>query len=407
MGPPLMNNDQTDIYGFYKSDGVKFYSKYDAMCLGPPSKTTWHYNDHFFSSFDWKKPSMMPLSELYRRRAEQLRNDYDYLILMYSGGSDSDNILDTFVTNNIHLDEVCHNVISNSVGLYNDEINNIAAIKTKSYIDKYKLKTIQRFFDIAPTLINFFDNKENHDFIHWANIPNFVTYTKPKAGTILDSGIRLWQELATSGKKIGVIHGFDKPRLIKQDDRLFFSFLDNVNHYCNIKDQQSSRISSYATDELFYWSPHVNCANIIIKQCNIIKDFIQNQGAVYFLRKIRHKISEKNVTVFSNGKLDYVIGDNILKDLIYPLWGDVSDPLYQLKRSSLYNDKPTVANARDNWWFKSSGENTRRYLDYLRIMYKTINIDWFDHDKNKNDMVIDGVSYPRWFKKVHSKRYYL
>ena len=107
-----MNNDQNDIYGFYKSDGVKFYSKYEAMCLGTPSKTTWHYNDQLFSSFDWKKPSMMPLSELYRRRAEQLRNDYDYLILMYSGGADSENILDTFVTNNIHLDEVCHYVIS-------------------------------------------------------------------------------------------------------------------------------------------------------------------------------------------------------------------------------------------------------------------------------------------------------
>lgn len=396
-----------DVSGFYKSNDVKFYSKYEAMCAGPPSKTTWHYNDRFFSSFDWKKPSMIPLSELYRRRAEQLRNDYDYLILMYSGGSDSDNILDTFVTNNIHLDEVCHNVISNSVGLYNDAINNIAAIKTRSYIDKYKLKTIQRFFDIAPTLINFFDNKENKDFIYWINAINYVTYTKPKAGTILDSGVRLWQELATSGKKIGVIHGFDKPRLTIHDDKLSFTFLDNANNFFNIKDQQLGRISSYATDELFYWSPHITCANIIIKQCHVIKDFIQNQTAVDFLRKIHHTINEKSVTVYANGKLDYVIGDNILKDLIYPLWGDVSDSLCQLKRSSLYNDKLEMANSRDNWWFKSSGEYTRKYLHSLQVMYKTINTDWFDHNRNNNDMVVDGVSYPRWFKKVSSKQYYI
>jgi hypothetical protein len=402
-----MNNDQNDIYGFYKSDGVKFYSKYEAMCLGTPSKTTWHYNDQLFSSFDWKKPSMMPLSELYRRRAEQLRNDYDYLILMYSGGADSENILDTFVTNNIHLDEVCHYVISTAPGISNDEINNVASIKTRNYIDKYKLKTIQRFFDIAPNIINFFDNKKNMDFFYWVNAMGYVPFTKPKAGTILDSGVRLWQELATSGKKIGIIHGVDKPRLIKRDDRLFFSFSDNCNNYFNIKDQQLNSISSYATDELFYHSPHVTCANIIIKQCHVIKDFIQNQIAVDLLRKTHHMIGEKNVAVYADGKLDYFIGDNILKDLIYPLWGDVNDPLYRLKRSPLYNNKPALVNDMDDWWFRSSDENTQRYLHCLRIMYRTINIAWFDHYKNKNDKVVDGVSYPRWFKKVYSKPYHI
>ena len=43
----------------------------------------------------------------------------------------------------------------------------------------------------------------------------------------------------------------------------------------------------------------------------------------------------------------------------------------------------------------------------LEITASTINTDWFDHNRNNNDMVVDGVSYPRWFKKVSSKRYYI
>ena len=43
---------------------------------------------------------------MYVERCNQLRDKYDYLVLHYSGGSDSHNILHTFLTNNIKLDEI-------------------------------------------------------------------------------------------------------------------------------------------------------------------------------------------------------------------------------------------------------------------------------------------------------------
>jgi hypothetical protein len=46
------------------------------------------------------------LQDMRGGKAMQLRDQYDYLILAYSGGADSDNILKVFQQNKIHLDEV-------------------------------------------------------------------------------------------------------------------------------------------------------------------------------------------------------------------------------------------------------------------------------------------------------------
>ena len=70
------------------------------------SDVNWHFNDEVFLKQDWKTPIQIPLLELYRMRAEQLRQKYDYLILCWSGGGDSTTMLESFLDNNIHLDEV-------------------------------------------------------------------------------------------------------------------------------------------------------------------------------------------------------------------------------------------------------------------------------------------------------------
>lgn len=97
--------------GYYIVDGKIFRHKVYAMQEATrknlkPADITWVFNDHVYNLVDWQSPSGIPLTEWYRRRALQLREKYDYLILAFSGGGDSTNVLDSFVLNNIHLDEV-------------------------------------------------------------------------------------------------------------------------------------------------------------------------------------------------------------------------------------------------------------------------------------------------------------
>jgi len=62
--------------------------------------------DEAWHSIDWTQDVKASYSDLLRERCEQLRNKYDYLILMYSGESDSLTVLNCFVNFGIKLDEV-------------------------------------------------------------------------------------------------------------------------------------------------------------------------------------------------------------------------------------------------------------------------------------------------------------
>ena len=100
-----MLDNTPDRFGYYTVGTFKTYSK--LMAILEHEKTgvhpQWHFNDEEFSAHDWKQEPQESLVELYRRRAQQIRDRYDYLVLFYSGGADSTNILQTFINNDIKL----------------------------------------------------------------------------------------------------------------------------------------------------------------------------------------------------------------------------------------------------------------------------------------------------------------
>jgi hypothetical protein len=65
-----------------------------------------YYHDDVLTKVDWKSEPTETLETLYHERAKQIRDDYEYVILCYSGGNDSSNVLETFYYNNIHIDEI-------------------------------------------------------------------------------------------------------------------------------------------------------------------------------------------------------------------------------------------------------------------------------------------------------------
>jgi hypothetical protein len=94
--------------GFYVVGNKIFNHKIHA--LQEASRTGqsvhWNFNDEVFAKVDWTHRLNLPLLEMYRMRAQQLRQKYQYLIACWSGGGDSTTMLDSFLNNNIHLDEL-------------------------------------------------------------------------------------------------------------------------------------------------------------------------------------------------------------------------------------------------------------------------------------------------------------
>lgn len=94
----------TDRYNFFTSDEKDDFS--------------FQVDSRF--DVDWSIEPKESMEELCYRRAQQLRDQYDYLILYYSGGADSKTILETFLKYNIPLDEV---VVSRYVDIDDPRIN--------------------------------------------------------------------------------------------------------------------------------------------------------------------------------------------------------------------------------------------------------------------------------------------
>jgi hypothetical protein len=82
----------TDRLGCYRVGDLKFYSKLEAIETMQQTgiHLHWDFNEAVFGCYNWKQEPVDSLSDLYRRRAQQLRDQYDYIVLCYSGGADSD-----------------------------------------------------------------------------------------------------------------------------------------------------------------------------------------------------------------------------------------------------------------------------------------------------------------------------
>ena len=59
-----------------------------------------------FNIFDWSKEPTESWKELKKQRAQHIRDNYDYVVLYFSGGSDSTTVLNSFYDNNIYIDEI-------------------------------------------------------------------------------------------------------------------------------------------------------------------------------------------------------------------------------------------------------------------------------------------------------------
>lgn len=91
-------------YHYYDDNAAIYPTRLDAIKSGVPCK--FYYRDEDYARIPWRIEPVESLPELYRRRAQQIRDTYDYVIVCYSGGVDSTNVLESFYYNDIHIDEI-------------------------------------------------------------------------------------------------------------------------------------------------------------------------------------------------------------------------------------------------------------------------------------------------------------
>ena len=336
-----------DIYGYYTCGALKTYRKWEAIEYQSRSDDTihWHFNDEVYGAMDWHSEPDQTLLELYRTRAEQLRRSYDYLVIWYSGGADSDCVLNSFVRNDLFVDEVVswtnYAATGDRFDFCNGEVFNVAVPNIKRIQERWP-GLYHRILDTCQPLIDFLsDTGNNPDWIWDINcVSTAVNASRPRLiDTVTD-----WKKLADSGKKIAFISGTDKPRLThKPDGSWAFRFIDMFDN--SMTPAQQINPSSTFAQEFFFWSP--DNPLIVIKQAHVIKKFLRHA-----------KYTDPSLTTKTTGLADihlnnqqYWLTPDGLHRLIYPGWAPIA---YQLKNTSpLFSQReewfPKGKNGFDAW----------------------------------------------------------
>lgn len=364
------NSDKNRL-GFYTVGSYHTYSKVDAIEVGLAMGRSpqWHFNDAQFDSQDWFKEPKESLWEMYTRRAQQLREKYDYLVLMYSGGADSHNILNAFVRNNIHLDEIVQfsnlEISGDKDNFWNAEVFRVAAPVTAEVIAQYQIKTKHRILDVSKDLTEL--STILPDLSHWIYGRSGHLSINTRAFLNIRHSDRDYKEIMHRGKKVGFIWGYDKPPVMDvvsptNPGKIYRSIMlkDMVDCVFNPLDQIND--NDWIHDETFYWSPE--CPWVLVKQAHVIEKFFATATKSHPWLQSKPALHGSEIY---DGQRFYLTSDGI-NQLIYPYW----DP----KTFSVGKPSSQIIGERDKWMLRHDSDLRRTMFSMLREIQQRVQHHW-------------------------------
>jgi hypothetical protein len=251
----MSNIFETFPQGYWSCGDQKFVSKHLALIYGNQNNQPVHYNffDHVWQNFDRSLLGKHSLKELYKQRAQQLRDKYDYLILYFSGGADSYNVLRSFIDNDIKLDEVCVKWCNDSLTA-NREIYKPNQVETSAtnYLSEwdYAIKPVLEWLgQYHPNIkIEIVDWFKNRDIATIENAFNLVNHWHD----VEVNSLAVWSpsenKLLEKGTSVGSIYGVDKPCTFFANGSSYMYFADNVTT------MGTPNPNNIFGTEYFYWA---------------------------------------------------------------------------------------------------------------------------------------------------------
>lgn len=383
MPRPIAARINHDHFGFYQIGPYKTYSKIEAIEISARTGTDlqWNFNNHVFENFNWTKEPAGTLDFWYGERARQIRDAYDYIVLMYSGGPDSWNMLKAFVDNNIYIDEITHYITKEGTPLSFKAEQNFEVVAT-SYPTAKKLietnptykNTNHRIVDGGESLIkkmstakqfDYFYEEGNNYFGPWCTTFSEIRQTDP-----------YYRKLTDQQKSVCFVWGYDKP-LVVQNNRKFFINFTEMGSATFVKPKDQMKNTGGKFDEAFYWSPDM--PEVPCKQAHIIKNFIEKFDASgidgFYVRKKQNEIHAYKIVFQKNG-IDYELSDHCVHKLLYRDW-DINTIVCPKHGSPLLSPK-------DEWWYSTdAGRWYVRGVLHIRQHISKIHPKWWQHNDPK------------------------
>ena len=362
-----------DYNGYYQVGDSIAYNKFLAIIEGTKSNqpVSWVYYDSIFdAACNRFRAYDTSLEDIYKSRALQLREQYDYLILNYSGGSDSHNILETFLKNNIKLDMlfVQWPVSLMDKGIYKpnteDKSNSnfhsewdFVLKKDLEWISKNRPDIKIEIADWAETVSEkFYD--DNLFANNVTNIPSIARAQKQNTFSKQES------ILAEKGISVGSIYGVDKPIVAFKNGSAYFKMADVT---CMAQPNPNNPNGL----EYFYFTPSMPEIPIL-QAYKMLQNFKANPKAFYMVIPIEERKMRYPETLSLGWYKEFHDYAELFKSVCYPYWN--FNRFQADKPFSVTTGLPAGVRAWDNILAKALPDfnKTQEKWEYLWKSYNSL-----------------------------------
>jgi hypothetical protein len=253
--------------GYYTCGGKMYLNKIEALvdATQKNSDVEYYYNDHVYQTYPWSLEPQTSLCELYRSQCQKFRDQYDHLIVMFSGGSDSTNILKSFIDNRIYPDEIWSFVADSHV-IDRYSRTNIEITVTA----QPELKQAEKL-GIKVKLINLleFDTELDDDWFFDAPTMRMSPDNIMRKNVFFKNPDII--QRVDQGQKVGIIFGYDKPRILLDNDTWKIGFLDT---FSAASWKSRHKFSAGPFIEFFYYDPDI--PEVLCKSAHMLIDHFEN-----------------------------------------------------------------------------------------------------------------------------------
>lgn len=298
--------------GYWSVGEEVFFSKISALIKAHSTKqrVKFHFNDHIYNTVKWNIEPQESLQQLYLQRALELRDQYDYLIILYSAGSDSTNMIKTFIDNKIKIDQVaswgCKNHHWGDLDLPNVEITKAGSEMIKKIINMGIKFTFENLLDTEIF-------KKEFRTSDWASRagPTLSISCVMKQLAVFQK--KEYLELTKKGKKVCFLWGLEKARPCLIRGNYYLNFDDQI-----LKGQSTASRSSPdypIPHEHFYSGPDTTSTKILAKQAHLILNYCEKNFTKQQIEKIIGVTNDPGKVI---GPDPFRELHMLMNDLIYP-----------------------------------------------------------------------------------------
>lgn len=357
---------------YYHVGDKKTYNKVQAIIWANEQvdKIGFYFMDDIFDQMNWPTEPSDDFNSLLASRAKQIREQYDWVSISYSGGYDSQTIVDAFMSNGLLLDEI---VVLKKTYMPDDDWQNIEADSAIAQARLYKNhvwpKLSIKIIELSVVHTRDFFLKHKKNWIDHAGNDLWMTRMSRKH---LYAHQPDYIKTVESRISKAIVEGREKPRLWIENGAWYATMIDSLANW----DIDSKSV-------LFYYDPELYC-----KQAWGMLNWLESfpLTTVEEIHTLLHQVQSHKTDVELYRDWNYSLGRNPVRN-IYSY-----NPLVH-KRNRWSGDPRTV---KETQVLSKHFENTQVLSFY--------NAGISEYLEQYSDTVLDPQKWNVWSKKYFIKK---